>query len=399
MSERLNGAPMDPVPTNDEHAGHVSTRNLRTGLAAVKLGVFVVVSVIVTGTLAIIMGHLNLGSEHEYKAIFSSASELKSGDDVRVAGVSVGSVTDVSIYKRSEAIVTFKVTKDLPLTTTTGAEVRFLNLVGDRYLALTQCPPKVPLDTCTPGTTLSAGATIGDANTQPALNLTALFAGFQPLFQVLSPHDVDDLAMNIIRVLQGEGGTVQQLLAHTASLTNALADRDQLVGQVITNLSGTLDTIDQRHQQLDSLLVQLKDWMGHLAKDRNTIGVSLQDVSSLTQQLAQLVTQARPFAKEDIAQLRRLMTLLNKPQAKAILSATLQRLPTMLRRQARIGTFGSWYNYYLCDFTAEIKLPELGTLLGLTGAAKSQANGAMAQLQAEINKYMTVHSTVARCDG
>ena len=392
-------APENGAPVEDSHAGHVSARNLQTGMAAFKLAVFTIVSIIVTGTLAIIMGHLNLGSETEYKALFSTASELKSGDDVRVAGVSVGSVTDVSIYNRNEAIVTFKVSSDLPVTTTTGAEVRFLNLVGDRYLALTMCPPTVALDACTPGTALNKDSKIPLANTEPALNLTQLFAGFQPLFQALTPSDVNALAMNIVQVLQGEGGTVQQLLAHTASLTNALADRDQLIGQVITNLSGTLDTIDERHQQLDTLLVQLKDWMGNLAKDRNTIGVSLQDVSSLTQELAQLVTQARPFAKQDIAQLRRLMVLLNKPQAQAVLSATLKRLPTMLRRQARIGTFGSWYNYYLCDFTAEVKLPELGTLLGLTGAAKTQANGAMVQLQNEINKYLTVYSTAPRCDG
>lgn len=369
----------------------LSSRNRQTYSAAIKLVIFTVVSVIVTGTLAIIMGHLNLGSETQYRAIFSSASELKAGDDVRVAGVSVGSVSDVSLYHRDEAMVTFKVTSDLHLTTATHAEVRFLNLVGDRYLALTQgdAATSAPLDPKIP---------IPVSNTVPALNLTQLFNGFQPLFQALSPKDVNDLALNLVQVLQGEGGTVQQLLAHTASLTNALADRDQLIGQVVTNLSGTLDTLDQRHQQLNTLLVQLRQWMGNLAQDRNTIGVSLQDVSTLTQQLAALITQARPFAKEDIAQLRRVMTLLNKPSAKAILSATLQRLPTELRRQARIGTFGSWYNYYLCDFTATVTLPQLGTLLGL-GAAGAPINSAMSQLQSEINKYMSVYSTAPRCDG
>jgi len=366
----------------------MNSRNVQTTLAAVKLGIFTLVSIIVTGTLAIIMGHLNLGPTHTYKAIFSSASELKSGDDVRVAGISVVSVSDVSLYHRSEAIVTFTAASDLKLTTTTHAEVRFLNLVGDRYLALTQGDTVgQPLD----------GAPIPMANTVPALNLTQLFNGFQPLFQALSPKDVNDLALNIVQVLQGEGGTVQQLLAHTASLTTALANRDQLIGQVVTNLTGTLDTVDQRHQQLNTLLVQLRGWMGNLAKDRTTIGVSLQDVSALTQQLASLLTQARPLAKEDIAQLSRVMTLLNKPQSKAILSATLQRLPTMLRRQARIGTFGSWYNYYLCDFTATVTLPKLGTLLRLPEPVASQVNQLMLQLQSQINGHLSVYSQMPRC--
>lgn len=373
----------------------MSARNVQTTLAAVKLGIFTIISVLVTGMLAVIMGHLSLGSETQYKAIFSSASELKSGDDVRVAGVSVGSVTGVSLYQRNQAIVTFKVTSDLPLSTTTHAEVRFLNLVGDRYMALTCGAPDAT--TCDPGAPLHSDGTIAAANTQPALNLTQLFNGFQPLFQALSPNDVNSLAMNIVQVLQGEGGTVQQLLAHTASLTNTLADRDQLIGQVISNLGGTLDTIDQHHQQLDSLLVQLRQWMGNLAHDKGTIGASLQDVSSLTQELADLVTRARPFAAEDIAQLRAVMALLNKPDARAALSQTLSLLPTMLRRQARIGTFGSWYNYYLCDFTTTVTLPQLGTMLGLKGAALTQANSALSQLQDVINKNMSVYSKAPRC--
>src|SRR5690348_12891788 len=142
--------------------GPTNARNVQTTLAAIKLGIFTLVSIVVTGMLAIIMGHLNLGSENTYKAIFSSASELKSGDDVRVAGISVGSVSDVSLYHRDEAIVTFKVTSDLKLTTATHAEVRFLNLVGDRYMALTQGTPGAP--------TLKADATIPESNTVPTLN-------------------------------------------------------------------------------------------------------------------------------------------------------------------------------------------------------------------------------------
>ena len=50
--------------------------------------------------------------------------------------------------------------------------------------------------------------------------------------------------MNLVQVLQGEGGTIQALLANTASLTNTLADRDQLIGEVVDNLTTTLDTVD-----------------------------------------------------------------------------------------------------------------------------------------------------------
>ena len=258
------------------------SRNTKTTVAAIKLGIFVLVSVIVTGTLTAIMGSFSFGSETEYKAVFSSASMIKKGDDVRVAGVSAGSVKKVEILNRDQAEITFKVKKDVPVTTATRASIRFLNLVGDRYMALEQGAPgakRLPDD-----------GTIPLAHTTPALNLTELFNGFQPLFQALQPHEVNQLSLNLVKVLQGEGGTVNSLLGNTASLTNALADRDQLIGQVIENLSALLKTTDDHHTQLSSLIVQLKDWMTNLSADRKTIGASITNLSGLTAEVAKLLT-------------------------------------------------------------------------------------------------------------
>ena len=112
------------------------SRNSKTISAGIKLGIFTVVSILVTGLLAAIMGNIGFGAGTTYQAVFTTASMLKKGDDVRIAGVSVGEVKDVEHYHRSEALVTFRVKADVPLTTASHAEIRFLNLVGDRYLAL-----------------------------------------------------------------------------------------------------------------------------------------------------------------------------------------------------------------------------------------------------------------------
>ena len=57
-----------------------------------------------------------------------------------------------------------------------------------------------------------------------------LFNGFKPLFQALSPDDINQLSYEIVQVFQGEGGTLEGLLANTASVTNTLADRDEVIG-------------------------------------------------------------------------------------------------------------------------------------------------------------------------
>ena len=224
----------------------------------------------------------------------------------------------------------------------------------------------VTADPPTTGTRLKAGATIPVSQTTPALDLTTLFNGFQPLFQALTPKQVNELSMNLVQVLQGEGGTVQELLANTASLTNSLADRDQLIGEVINNLSTTLDTVDQRHQELNTLVTELQRWMGDLARDRDTIGSSLDNISDLTVVVADLLRQGRPLLKDDIVELKKLAKLLNKPQNQQQITELLDRLPESMTDQTRTGTYGSWYSYYVCGFSGQITLPgNLGNIPGL----------------------------------
>ncbi len=356
------------------------SRNSTTLAAGIKLAIFTVVSVLVTGLLAAIMGNVGFGAGTTYRAVFSTASMLEKGDDVRVAGVSVGEVKKVEHHERTGALVTFRVQADLPLTTASTAEIRFLNLVGDRYLALEQGSDRG-------ADTLESGDTIPIEQTRPSLDLTTLFNGFQPLFQALNPKQVNELSLNLVQVLQGEGGTVQGLLQKTASLTNTLADRDQLIGDVIDNLNTTLTTVDSRREELNDLVTALRDWMADLARDRRTIGSSLQSISDLTAVVADLVRQGRPLLKSDIAKLRKLAALLNQKESKAQVIEMLDRLPESMTDQTRTGTYGSWYNYYVCGFSGRITLPlSLGEIPGVK------------QLMKELNR-LDFRSTAPRCNG
>jgi phospholipid/cholesterol/gamma-HCH transport system substrate-binding protein len=354
------------------------TASRKTVTAGIRLAVFTVVSLIVTGTLIAIMGKFGSGETVEYSAIFKSASLVEKGDDVRVAGVVMGKVQEVEIYEADAAKVTFSIAKDLPVTDTSLVEIRFLNLVGDRYVTVEEGDGG--------GERLEEGATIPLERTTPALNLTALYNGFAPLFSALEPKDINALSLNLIKVLQGEGGTIESLMAHTGSLTTTIADRDELVGDVITNLNELLGTVDSRHQELTVLIQELRRWVGGLAEDRVQIGRSVVSISQLTRSLAGLLAEGRPVLKADIAELRKLTTILARPDTSAVLKQILRNLPEMLEDQTRTGTYGSWYNYYICGFSGNIKLPdeleELDQLSNLT----------------EDLKDFSFHSTAPRCD-
>ena len=68
--------------------------DVRTSIDLVKLLVFVVVTSLATTVLVVTIGNLDFGSSRDYKAVFTDATGVNKGDDIRVAGVRVGTVSE-----------------------------------------------------------------------------------------------------------------------------------------------------------------------------------------------------------------------------------------------------------------------------------------------------------------
>lgn len=314
----------------------------------VRLLVFIVVTSIATGVLIVLIGNLNFASTRDYKAVFTNATGVNKGDDVRVAGVKVGTVKDIEIVERTRALVSFTVADATQVNGGTFATIRYRNLVGQRYISLTQ-------EVGDSGR-MPEGATIPVDRTQPALDLTVLFNGFKPLFQALSPADINKLSYEIVQVFQGEGGTLEGLLQHTASVTSTLADRDEVIGALIENLNQVLVHIGDRDEQLSRLIGSFRQLIGGLKDDRQAILTSLDGISSLSVQTADLLQGIRKPFVQDIKHLRDVAG--NIDRNKAELDRALQVLPIKLEKVGRTAIYGSWFNFYLCEFQGRIKLPD-----------------------------------------
>jgi phospholipid/cholesterol/gamma-HCH transport system substrate-binding protein len=319
----------------------------RTRRDAIKLLIFMIVTTLATGVLVVLIGNLNFEKTHEYKAIFTDVTGVVKGDDIRVAGVKVGSVKNVEIVDRTKARVTFTVRNATPVTRSSTATIRYRNLVGQRYIAVTQ-----GVGDTTP---IPEHSTIPISRTQPALDLTTLFNGFKPLFAALTPADVNKLSYELIQVFQGEGGNIEGLLRSTGSVTQTLADRDQLIGDVITNLNVVLQTIGDRDEQLSNLIVQLRNFVSGLDQDKDAILNSLDSVSALTRETADITTGIRPGLVSSIKELRQVATNLN--QGREEIDRALQILPIKLEKIGRTAIYGSFFNFYLCEFQAKVILP------------------------------------------
>jgi phospholipid/cholesterol/gamma-HCH transport system substrate-binding protein len=304
----------------------------------IKFTAFAVVMSLLTAFLFFIFGQVRTGPTNAYSAVFADASRLEPGDTVRVAGIRVGTVSDVSLMPDRKVLVAFNADRNIVLTTGTKAAIRYLNLVGDRYLELVDSPGSTKI--------LPVGSQIPDARTAPALDLDLLLGGLKPVIQGLNPKDVNALTASLIQILQGQGGTLDSLLSKTSSFTNSLADNNQVIEQLITDLRTTLDTLSKDGDEFSGAIDRLEQLISGLSQDRDPIGTAIESLDNGTASLADLLGRARPPLAGTIDELNRLAPLLDGGRDQ--LDATLQRLPEIYRKLARVGSYGAFFPYYIC---------------------------------------------------
>jgi phospholipid/cholesterol/gamma-HCH transport system substrate-binding protein len=336
----------------------------------VKLVVFGLVTVLASYVLISTITNAGYGEQIVYRAEFTDVAGLVEGDEVRISGVRVGQVTGIGLAEptdRPVAEVELEVSSDVPLPAGVEATIRYRNLVGQRYIALTDSDGSA-------GETLDEGDVIPLARTTPALDLTTLFGGFRPLLQALSPADMNRLSFEIIQVFQGEGGTVQSLLSHVASLSDSLADRDAVIGSMIDNLTTVMGTVAERDQQLSGLIVSMQEFVTGLAGDREAIFDSLQTIDTLAVSTSDFLEDARAPLAADIRALGDLST--NLADTGDVVENFLQLAPVKIDLITRTAINGSWFNFFMCSANGTVVLPGTDGRLGTPVTVPSASSGA-----------------------
>lgn len=320
----------------------------------IKLLIFLVFTGGCTFLLMLILGNGSFASRSEYKGVFTDATGVAKGDDVRIAGVPVGAIDKVEIHDKNKAIITFSVNKDVPLKQNTFATLKFRNLVGQRYMALSQGDGS--------DAALKPGSTLDTDHTQEALDLNILLNGFKPVFQALSPDDVNQFAFEIVQTLQGESGSVEQLLSRTSSLTNSLADRDQLIGDTITNLSSVLDTIGTRDAELSDTIDTLQQFVTGLKDDKDAILDSIDSISALSVETSDLLQKGRPAIAADVKSLGDLTKGLSKDKNLKAMEESIKIFQYKLTKYGNAASSGAEFNFYLCKLAGSVDLGPFGSL-------------------------------------
>ena len=307
--------------------------------AAWRLGIFLLVCVLGAFVLITVFAKFRFETGKTYLAEFSNVSGLKDGDIVRIAGVEVGKVSKISVNRDATVRVEFSADDTVVLTEGSRAAIRYDDLIGNRYLAL--------LEGAVGTRTLKPGDTIPVDRTEPALNLDTLIGGFRPLFRALDPNQVNELTGQLIEAFQGQGPTIGSFLDQAAAVTNTLADRDLLIGQVVDNLNVVLGSLGGQSDRFDKAVTSLSELVHGLAERRTDLSNSVAYINAGAKSFADLFAETRaPFQK--------VVHELDRASAIAVadhdyLDNFLNTLPDKYRALNRQAMYGDYFSFYLCD--------------------------------------------------
>ncbi len=337
----------------------------------IKVGIFTAAMLFVAACLVIVFGEFRFESTDRYHAKFSTASRLQTGQDVRIAGVPVGKVRSIKLAPDNTVDITFDVARRYQLYTSSRALIRYENLVGDRFLEVTSGPGDLHK--------LPPGGTIPESNTEPALDLDALLGGLRPVLKGLDGDKINAISNTVVEMLQGQGGALSQVLSNASSFTNELASRDQLVGDLITNLNSVLKTVDSKGTQFNDSVDKLQQLVTGLAKGADPIAGAIPSLAAAETALTEILVTSRRPVQGVLENARPLLQAMD--ERKGDINKVVEPLAENYLRLTALGAYGSFFNIYYCSIRIKINGPAGSDLLIPFGGPPDPSKGRCAPVK------------------
>lgn len=315
----------------------------------IRLSVFCVIGAACASFMANTLSVPVRGDSDTYAVEFTDVEGLNPGNPVTMSGVRIGRVASVSFAASdggtSKAIVDVEIDSRYSLSTDVRAAVRYGDMLGARYLALTQ-------DESTAAgvaTTIEPGGTIAMTQTTPPINLTALMNGFKPLFTAMEPEQVNTLTRSFVETFNGQGEAMTTLLDQIGTLSSGLTDRQDIFAQLLTNMNTLLNSVERRQPELVRLLDGLNQLSTSVVGDNNQLVTLLDQGNRTVSSLAQILAGSSGTFGTTVEQLER--TTATWITHTDEFNRFVANLPPFADAGNRIGTYGSFINLYLCNLT------------------------------------------------
>ena len=299
----------------------------------VKVAAFTSVCLAATVLLALRLDNYKLFAGYTtYKAVFSDGTGVHPGDSVKVAGVSVGRVKGATI-RNGKAVVTFELSEDVPMTTTTRAVLRWRNILGLRYLYLYPHSGGRPL---------KDGGTIPLANTTDAADVGEFLNDLGPVLQAIDPKAANAFVEAVDTALTGDETTVRGLIDNGSRLATQLADVDSQISSLIGSSDKILNAYARQHRAIAGILDNLNSVGGVLQDTTSDINGVLTDFSDVQAKLDYLLSSERGNIDATLGQLGTIAATL--AENKHNLEKTLCTTPMGIAGYFQTSSWGEWFN-------------------------------------------------------
>jgi phospholipid/cholesterol/gamma-HCH transport system substrate-binding protein len=288
-----------------------------------------------------------------YQAQFTHAGGLLVGNDVKVSGVKVGSVSEVAL-RDGKALVTFSVNATVALGSETTAHIRTGSLLGQRILTLESSGPTV----MRPNAVIPASRTASPYSLTDAIgDLTTNTSGTDT--QELN-QSLDTLSATLDQIAPQLGPAFDGL----TRLSQSLNSRDATLGELLKHTSNVTAVLAKRSDQLNTLILNANDLVSVLAERRQAIVDLLANTSAVAEQLSGLIADNEKQLAPTLEKLNSVTAMLQKNRdniAKA--------LPGLAKYQITLGetvSTGFYYNAFVPNLTLNQTLqPFLDYAFGL----------------------------------
>lgn len=312
---------------------------------ALKLGAFTVFTIIVTFWLASVIGKLTpFTDNYQINAVFTDATGVLNGDYVKIAGVQIGKVVGFEV-KEGEAHVRLEIRADVDLPENAIADIKFLNLLGQRVVNILE--PEEPSSEM-----LEPGDTIPVQNTRPALDLSVVFNNLRPLIQSTNPEEINTVARAVLEVFKGREGDLAAILGNVGELTSTLADRDQRLARLVDNLDEVTTVLNSQEGDIRTSLNEFTRFMESLVDLTPQLERTIDDLTVASDKFGSLIERNRVNLERDLADLATLLDIVNDNLGP--LDRVAKNLKEVLMSTARSQGYGKWYNLYIVNFCPEV---------------------------------------------
>jgi phospholipid/cholesterol/gamma-HCH transport system substrate-binding protein len=235
-----------------------------------------------------------------FQALFTEAGGLTAGNDVRLAGMKVGQVDDVSLDEEGKALITFSVDSAITLGNDTSAHIRTGTLLGQRILTLESAGngllrrgAVIPVSRTSSPYSLTEAVTDLTTNTAgtDTQNINASLDALSDTIEQITPQlgPTFDGLTKVSRSLNARNDSLRELLKSAASVTGTLSERSQQLNTLILDANDLVAVLNERREAIVSLLASTsalaRELSGLVADNEKELAPTLQKLNSVTAML------------------------------------------------------------------------------------------------------------------